>query len=569
MVASDIPEKSNMKKHLLIIMIISVFVIKSGNAQSGDFNYEYALIEAARQKTIGNINESIKLYQKCLEANPQSALVYYELGSIYIALNQPDISEKFLSRAYEIEEDNYWYVLAYSQILNYQKKYKKLVKVLKNYLKKHDNLRIKFTLANTYYQLGKQRKALGILENIEKKNGISEQVLLKKVEIFKDQSKFDKGQKELTKLLNVFPEAPQYNIIMAEFLEETGRMKEAVKFYKSAYELDTTNIYAISNLADYYMEEEEIEDGLYFLNRAFSLDNIKIEKKISTLVYFMGQDELVQKHNQEMETVVRTLMNKHPDNYDIKTIAYDFFSESEKYEDAYTVIKDLLEDKKDIFMLWQQAIYTASLLNKYEDIIEMGNAAMRIFPNKDELKLFIGIAYFQKEQYEKAYEFLMEGYENGLDLGVQVQYLTFLGESAYKLEKIEEAFYYFEELLLLQPDNYMVMNNYSYYMALEEVTLDRAEELSRITIDKFPKNPTYLDTYAWILFKIQRYQEAYDYIRGAVSKEVEDPDVYFHYAWILCKIGKKELSQEYFKKAEDAGFNDLNELNEGLKHCKE
>ncbi len=570
MVASVIPGKTNMKRNIIILLIISVFVIKSGNAQSGDnFNYEYALIEAARQKTIGNINESIKLYQKCLDENPRSALVYYELGSIYIALNQPDISEKFLAKAYELEEDNYWYVLAYSQILNYQAKYKNLVKVLKNYLKKQDNLRIQFTLANTYSKIGKERKALNILESIERKNGISEQVLLKRVEIYKDQSKFDKGEKELKKLLNVFPEAPQYNIIMAEFLEETGRMTEAVKFYKYAYELDTTNIYAISNLADYYMEEEEIEEGLYFLNRAFTLDDIKIEKKISTLVYFIGQDDLVQKYNDEMETILRTLINRHPDNYDIKTIAYDFYSETEKFELAYSVIKDLLEEKNDNFMLWQQAIYTASLLNKFDDIIEMGNEALKIFPNKDELKLFVGIAYFQKEEFEKAYNLLNEGYENGLDLGVQIQYLTFLGESAYKLGKIEEAFYYFEELLLLQPDNYMVMNNYSYYMALEEITLDRAEELSRVTINKFPKNPTYLDTYAWILFKIKRYQEAYDYIKRAVSKEVEDPDVYFHYAWILCKIGKKELSREYFKKAKDAGFDDIQELDKGLKHCKE
>lgn len=564
------PENNNMKTNLYIIILFTWVLIQPGFGQRDDsFNYEYALIEAARQKTIGNINESIKLYQKCLEENPESALVYYELGSIYIALNQPDISEKLLRRAYELESDNYWYVLAYSQILNFQKEYKLLAQVLKDYLKIDNNLRIKFSLANAYHNIGKERRALRILEGIEKNKGISEQVLLKKVEIYKQQKKFDKGEKELKKLLRIFPEAPEYNIIMAEFLEETSRMEKAVKFYKRAYQLDSTNLYAISNLADYYTGKGIMEEGLYFLNRAFTLDDIKLEKKLSTIVYFLGKDELVKNNRKEFEEVINTLMSKYPDNTDILSIAYDFHREGENFQDAYMIIRSLLEKNKDNYMLWQQAIYTASMLNKYNDIMEMGNEALTIFPNKKELKLFTGIAYFQNENFEQAYTYLVDGYESGLDMGVQIQFLTFLAESSYKLKKVDESFYYFEELLLLQPDNYMVMNNYSYYMALEEITLERAEELSRKAINEYPQNPTYLDTYAWILFKLNRYEEAYDYISKAVAKEIEDPDVYFHYAWILCKTGDKERSGEYFKKAQNSGFSDIEEIRKGLKSCEE
>jgi len=43
----------------------------------GDYSYQYALIEASRQKMIGNVNESIKLYQACIKTNPDCDVAYY------------------------------------------------------------------------------------------------------------------------------------------------------------------------------------------------------------------------------------------------------------------------------------------------------------------------------------------------------------------------------------------------------------------------------------------------------------------------------------------------------------
>ncbi len=565
-----IQEKVNMKTKFKLILILTIAFLANGFSQStDDFNYEFALIEAARQKTIGNINESIKLYQKCLAENPESAVVYYELGSIYIALNQPDISEKFLLKAYELENSNYWYVLAYSQILDYQKEYNELLKVLKDYLEVDNNLKITYTLANTFHKLGKERKALRILEKMERDYGVSEQVLLKKVEILKKQNKFLKGEDEIGKLLDLFPEAPEYHIIMAEFLEETGQIQKAIDFYQKAYQLDSMNLYAITNLADYYTEKGEMNQALYYINRAFTLEEVKLEKKMSSLVFFLSRKELLHEHKERFKDILNTLLNLYSENFEIAAIAYDFYMEIEDYERAYGVIKTLLENKKDNYLLWQQAIYTASLLEKYDDMIMLGEEAITIFPNKGQLKLFSGIAYFQKEKYQDSYKLLLEGYENGYEPGEQIQYLTFLAESAYKLGKVQKAFYYFEELLLLEPDNHLAMNNYSYYMALEGSTLERAEELSLKTIMANPENPTYLDTYAWVLFKLKRYEEAYDFIKKAISKEVEDPDIYFHYAWILCQNGENELAGQYFKKARDLGYNDDKKIEKGLNCCKE
>ena len=75
---------------------------------------------------------------------------------------------------------------------------------------------------------------------------------------------------------------------------------------------------------------------------------------------------------------------------------------SKKLEEAYVLIRELVEDEEDNYSLWQQAIYNASLLNEYDDILELGNRAISYFPNKPDLYLYIGIAHFQKNQFLEA-----------------------------------------------------------------------------------------------------------------------------------------------------------------------
>jgi Tfp pilus assembly protein PilF len=110
--------------------------------------------------------------------------------------------------------------------------------------------------------------------------------------------------------------------------------------------------------------------------------------------------------------------------------------------------------------------------------------------------------------------------------------------------------------LKYNPDNIPVLNNYAYYLSLEQTDLDKAEEMSYRTIKAEPNNATYLDTYAWILFQLGQYNDALFYIRQAIdnidikTKNIDleaetndlDPETYkeiqHHYKAILKKAKK-------------------------------
>ena len=46
-----------------------------------------------------------------------------------------------------------------------------------------------------------------------------------------------------------------------------------------------------------------------------------------------------------------------------------------------------------------------------------------------------------------------------------------------------------------------VMNNYAYYLAEQNMNLKEAEKMAKVVTEKDKENITFLDTYAWVLYK--------------------------------------------------------------------
>ena len=80
-------------------------------------------------------------------------------------------------------------------------------------------------------------------------------------------------------------------------------------------------------------------------------------------------------------------------------------------------------------------------------------------------------------------------------------------------------------------------NNYAYFLTEKSGTpadLDKAEKLARQAIKLEPDNGTYLDTYAWVLYRKGSSMLALIYIKKAIeATETPDPTLYEHLAEIL------------------------------------
>ena len=82
--------------------------------------------------------------------------------------------------------------------------------------------------------------------------------------------------------------------------------------------------------------------------------------------------------------------------------------------------------------------------------------------------------------------------------------------------------------------------------------------MSLKTIKAQPKNTTFLDTYAWVLFEQGRYAEAATFIEEALknmSSDKGNASIYEHAGDIYAKLGKTGEALSMWRKAKSAGGN--------------
>ncbi|WP_417393565.1 tetratricopeptide repeat protein [Gimesia sp.] len=107
-----------------------------------------------------------------------------------------------------------------------------------------------------------------------------------------------------------------------------------------------------------------------------------------------------------------------------------------------------------------------------------------------------------------------------------------------------------EEMLADDPENPSINNDLGYLYADQGKNLEKAEKMIRIALKSEPDNMAYLDSMGWVLFKLERYQEAAGYLEKASKLPGGgDSTILDHLADCYHKLNKTKEANELWKKA--------------------
>jgi tetratricopeptide (TPR) repeat protein len=128
------------------------------------------------------------------------------------------------------------------------------------------------------------------------------------------------------------------------------------------------------------------------------------------------------------------------------------------------------------------------------------------------------------------------------------------GDALHGANRNQEAFNAYENSLRYNPDNSGVLNNYAYYLALENRDLDKAVEMAEKANALSPDNPTFLDTYAWTLYKRGQYPEALMQMEKAIKLQEKPGAVEMeHFGDILYQLGRIDEAKKWWNQANEIG----------------
>jgi len=537
---------------LVLGMLVSATLSGWGQEGSNNKDYQYVLIEAVKQKNLGQLAEAVKLYQMVIKDKPDCAVAYFEAGSIYLMTNQLELALKNLSKAYELDSNNPWYSAAYINALGANESFDEMVDLLKQKRKLDpENVEWEYQLASAYFAMGKWAKSIRTLDRIEKERGFSEKITLLKASVYESEEKYDLAREEVEKVMAIFPEAIQFRIVAAELSLKSGDEDAAAAYYQEILEVDSLNIFALTNLTDYYRKNGDFRKSLQYLAKSFRNRQIDVQRKMAILSYYLSEEEYVNQYAAELSVVIEEFAQTHPDESDLRLIAADFYIQNRMYEPAYIHLKRYLELNKGNYNIYMQTIMLANAASLDEELVRITDKAQEMYPDSADIRFFKGIGLYQTEDYERLIQNFkdqpMDDFSNP-DYGPQAKML--LAEAFYRTKDFPQSDSLFEALIEEDPNNHMVLNNYSYYLAQRGERLMKAKEWSYITVRENPDNSTFLDTYAWVLYKLGSYEEAEQYILRALEKGGDnDPEVNEHAGDIQLALESFEIALSYYHKA--------------------
>ena len=188
-----------------------------------------------------------------------------------------------------------------------------------------------------------------------------------------------------------------------------------------------------------------------------------------------------------------------------------------------------------------------------ERVITLCRDARQYNPDEMAFYYYQGMAYYQQNDRAHA----LESFQNGISViteesnpAIVSDFYAVMGDLLHQSGKAKEAFAAYDSCLQWKPDNIGCLNNYAYYLSELGIELERAEQMSFKAIKAEPRNGTYLDTYAWIMFMQGRYSEAHIYIDQAVLNDSAKSNVILEHAGdIYAMEGLMEKALDYWQRA--------------------
>jgi tetratricopeptide (TPR) repeat protein len=195
-------------------------------------------------------------------------------------------------------------------------------------------------------------------------------------------------------------------------------------------------------------------------------------------------------------------------------------------------------------------------LNQFDSLIAHSEAGLELFPNQALMYYFNGYGQMRKRHFREAASSLEQAKRlSASNQALVAEINSMLGDIYNGTREYEKSDMAYEQALAFNPNNDLVLNNYSYYLALRKENLERAEKMSAQLIKSHPKNASYLDTYAWVLFMREKYKEARKVMEEAINTGDAGATHFEHYGDILFKLGDTDAAVKQWQKAKSLDGN--------------
>ncbi|MFZ6011675.1 MAG: tetratricopeptide repeat protein [Bacteroidota bacterium] len=522
---------------------------------------EFYFTEGEKYFILEDYAKALLYYQRAIEINPENATVHYKVAEVLAhSTKQDDLIRASLSieNALRLEKSNKYFYLLAASIYNGLAKFDKAAEVYEEMMRQVKGTEEYLYEVAAVYQYGnRQEDAFKAYQRAESVFGINEISSMQKMRMLLDAGKTKEGISEGEKLINAFPDEEQFIMNFTEVLSQKGMRDQAIVYLEKFIAANAESGNAKMLLAGFYRDTNQEAKARPLLLALFDDMSIEIGSKLIVLGAYnaeLNQNKTKNVADADKETFAFTLFHKleknYPENSSVHIIGGDLYLSTGKNREAHKEYLMAVESGEVNFEVWENLLYLEIQLEQFDQAIAHVDEALEIFPNQNMLHYFSGFANLRKHRNQEA----IAAFEQAKKLSSSNPALVgeingMLGDAYNALKDYIKSDKSYEEALAFNQNNYGVLNNYSYFLALRRENLEKAEKMSTQLIKNNPDNPTFLDTHAWVLYVRQKYKDARKVIEKAIGTGKATATHFEHYGDILYQLGDVDGAVQQWEKA--------------------
>ncbi len=528
-----------------------------------DRRFDELFLEAVRQKEAEHADAEYELLDAALRVKPAAPEALYEMAMLKLTYSTYSDSvsraqgDSLLWEAVRLAPGNLYYKESLATHLANNARHREAILLYEEIADAKTSEETLTTLVWLYEQSGDYPGAIRAIERLERLSGRSEALSLEKFQTYIAMKDDEHAYQAIEDLCAEYPLDLRYRVLLGDLYDRQGYHERALETYRDVLTAEPDNSYAQLSLLAYYKAAGA--DSLY---RAL-LDDVVLNPRTQGAARLEAMksfavDDINRSGggNEEVKQLFRKALAQPQETGEMALLYASYLISSAAPEDSVvSALRQVLSIEPDYSAARLQWLQTALKRGDMHEVAQICKDGILYDPSEITFYYYEGIALYRLGNDGEAAATLQRGagrIDDDTDPQLSSDLLAQLGDVLHDMGRAEEAYAAYERALEFNPANLVCLNNYAYFLSLAGKQLDKAEEMSRRTVAAEADNATYLDTYAWILYKKKEYAKARTYIDETlrhVDDTPEDASLYEHAGDIYLRAAGYKAAAPHWRKA--------------------
>lgn len=519
-------------------------------------------LEAIRQKGKGNYDAAYELLAEGLRRHPDASEAVYEMAVLKLSFSTFSDTlfrhegDSLLRRAVALEPDNLYYKETLATFFANRAQYREAIQLYEDIAETRLTYETLATLIWLYKTNGDYAGAIRTIERLERLDGKSELLSMEKFQTYWAMKDGEHAFQAIEDLCAEYPLDLRYRVLLGDMYEQYGYHERALDIYRDVLTAEPDNSYAQISLLAYYKAAGA--DSLYtdYLRRVVLNPHTQSSARLEAMRSYAVDNIKAHADSMPVIRLFHEALQAPQENRDMAELYTYYVVERKMPQDTLlTALNRMLRIEPDYTKARLQLLQMLIQRRDMATVAEICREGILYEPSEITYYYYQGTALYQLGQDMQAIKVLQKGVERideNTDKLLASDVYALLGDVLHDHGLKEEAYLAYDRSLNHNATNGLCLNNYAYFLSLSGRNLDKAEEMSRRAVDLQSSEPSFLDTYAWILYLKKQYEQARIYIDEALRNLTDTPEnasIFDHAGDIYYRCGKKAEALMFWKRA--------------------